>query len=291
MIEVALIAYIIDMIVGEFSFIKHPVVLMGNAISWFQKYFYKDTVIRGVLLTLFLIVLTLCVIYPLSLWENIWVQGILASFCLSSKMLYDEVKKVAHSSHPKEAIAMLVSRDTQEMSESDVHKASIETYAENLSDGVIAPLFYILCFGIVGGFVYKAVNTLDSMVGYRNEKYEKFGKFSARLDDVLNYIPARITALLIGILMGSKKALLNFYANGRAHESINAGFPISAMAYSIQVQLGGPTSYFGKIKEKAYFGEGKKEISSQDVLKALSFKRSMDICVILLLISGLLLSL
>ena len=111
--------------------------------------------------------------YTLTFIDNIFFQGFLCSFAISSKMLYESVKEVITSDNPKYAISMLVSRDTNEMNESDINKASIETYAENLSDGVIAPLFYMLCFGLVGAFVYKAINTLDSMVGYRNERYEK----------------------------------------------------------------------------------------------------------------------
>lgn len=281
--EVALIAYILDMFIGEFPYIKHPVVFMGHYVSWFERHFYKDSIVRGIWLTIGLLLLTCSVIYPLSLIDNVFIQGILASFCISSKMLYDEVKKVALSDSPKQAIAMLVSRDTKDMTSSDIHKASIETYGENLSDGVIAPLFYIVCFGVLGGFLYKAVNTLDSMVGYRNEKYENFGKFSARLDDVLNFIPARITAVLIALLMGSKKALVCFYSSGKHHESMNAGLPIASFAYALDISLGGPTSYFGKLKDKPYFGQGRKTIEQKDVLKALKVKKSLDITLIVVL--------
>ena len=124
------------------------------------------------------------------------------------------------------------------------------------------------------------------MVGYRNEKYEKFGKFSARLDDVANFIPSRITAILISILFFSLKALLKFRVFGKKHESINAGFPISAMALAINVKLGGPTSYFGKIKNKPFFGDGKENIENEDVLKALSLRNRLDIFIIIVLILG-----
>ena len=188
-------------------------------------------------------------------------------------MLYDAVKDII--SNPKN-IKYLVSRDTNELSTSDINKAAVETYAENLSDGVIAPLFYLLLFGLEGAFVYKAINTLDSMVGYRNARYEKFGKVSALLDDVANYIPSRITALLIALLFFSKEAL-GFYAYGKKHDSPNAGHPISAMALAIGVKLGGDTSYFGEVKKKAIFGSGKKEIAHADILKALSFSWRFDI--------------
>ena len=276
--EVALIAYIIDLIFSEFQklkFLKHPIIFMGEYISWFERRFYKDSIFRGFLLCISLIFIVFTIVYLISFIENIFIQGLLASFTLSSKMLYDAVKDVVLSDEleiKKQKISMLVSRDTSTLTNSDVNKAAIETYAENLSDGVIAPLFYLLCFGLIGAFVYKAINTLDSMVGYRNAKYEKFGKFSARLDDVANYIPSRITALIIALLFYSKKAFLEFYKYGKKHESFNAGLPISAFALALNVKLGGPTSYFGKIKDKPFFGDGKENIENQDVLKALEFK-------------------
>ena len=292
--EVALIAYIVDMIFSEFQklkFLKHPIIFMGEYISWFEKKFYKDSIFAGFLLTISLIFIVYIIVYIISFVDNVFIQGLLASFTLSSKMLYDAVKDVVSSENleeKKQKISMLVSRDTSTLSNEDINKAAIETYAENLSDGVIAPLFYLLCFGIVGAFVYKAINTLDSMVGYRNEKYERFGKFSARLDDVANFIPSRITALLIALLFFSKKAFLEFRKYGKKHESINAGFPISAMALSINVKLGGPTSYFGKIKNKPFFGDGKKYIENEDVLKALSLRNRLDVFIVSLLILGVL---
>ena len=142
----------------------------------------------------------------------------------------------------------------------------------------------MLLFGLSGAFVYKAINTLDSMVGYRDTKYEKFGKFSAIVDDIANYIPSRITAIFIALLFFSKNALLKFYSFGKKHKSPNAGHPISAMALSIGVKLGGDTSYFGKIKKKSYFGDGKIEITSGDLKKALSIKPKIDFAIIITLI-------
>jgi adenosylcobinamide-phosphate synthase len=292
--EVALIAYIIDRLFGEFhelKFFKHPIIFIGDYISWFEKKFYKNSIFRGMILTLSLLIIVFIVSFFFSLFDNIFVQGFLASFALSSRMLYDVVKDVISNDDIKikrKKISMLVSRDTSNLSNTGVNKAAIETYGENLSDGVIAPLFYLLCFGIVGAFMYKAINTLDSMVGYRNDKYERFGKFSARLDDVVNFIPARITAILIAILFFSKKALFNFRKYGKKHESLNAGLPISALALAINVKLGGPTSYFGKIKNKPYFGDGKINIEDSDVLHALKLRNRLDVFIIIVLILGVL---
>lgn len=284
--SVALIAYVTDRIFGEFSFIRHPVVLMGDFITAFQKQFYTPTIKRGFWLVFWLLAFVLALVYPISLISNPWVVGVIASTGIAGKMLYDSVYNVL--SHP-ESIRFLVSRDTENLSESEINKAAIETYAENLSDGVIAPLFYLLLFGLVGLFGYKAVNTLDSMVGYRTKKYEKFGKVSARLDDVLNYIPSRITAVIIVILFGKFGKLKQTWHYGVLHESPNAGYPISAMAVSLGLSLGGPTSYFGNVKEKPYFGEGRTEITHEDVRSALSLQKRLDMFLITLLTLGVLL--
>jgi len=287
-LEITLLAYLIDKIFGEFSFIRHPVVIMGDYIKWFENRFYRDSVFMGAVLTLSLIFITYIIIYMmifvLSGWGHpdlrMFIFGVIGSTTIASNMLYASVKDLIRNPHH---IKYLVSRDTKELSSSDINKAGVETYAENMSDGVVAPLFYMLLFGLEGAFIYKAINTLDSMVGYRNERYEKFGKFSAILDDIVNYIPARITALLISMLMLSPKALLNFYRYGKKHDSPNAGHPISAMALAIGVKLGGDTVYFGKLKKKAHFGDGKAEITKEDILKSLSFQWRLDILLLFVL--------
>ena len=200
------------------------------------------------------------------------ISALIASMFIAHKMLYDSVREVLVSDNKQEVVAMLVSRDTKDMSESDIYKAAIESYAENLSDGVIAPLFYLLLFGLPGIIVYKAINTMDSMVGYKTQRYELYGKAAALLDDVANYIPARITAVLI-MLLSSQKDVFAFYEDGKKHESPNAGHPITAMALALGVRLGGDTSYFGRLKRKPYFGKGRKEITQDDVRAALKIGR------------------
>ncbi|WP_310439187.1 adenosylcobinamide-phosphate synthase CbiB [Sulfuricurvum sp.] len=281
--DIALIAYITDRIFGEFTFIRHPVVLMGDFITAFEKRFYRDTIVRGFWLVFWLLAAVLALVTPISLIGNPWILGIIASTGIAGKMLYTSVSNVLND---PQSIRYLVSRDTENLSESDINKAAIETYAENLSDGVIAPLFYLLVFGLVGLFLYKAINTLDSMVGYRNDKYEKFGKASARLDDVLNYIPSRITAVLIVTLFGKLGKLRQTWRYGALHESPNAGYPIAAMAFSLDLSLGGVTSYFGKMKEKPYFGKGRREISDGDVRRALALQWKLDTLVIIVLAAG-----
>ena len=203
------------------------------------------------------------------------VSSILASIFIAHNMLYESVKNISTCQDKKSAISQLVSRDVENMDESDIYKASIETYAENLSDGVVAPLFYLLLFNLPGIVIYKTINTMDSMVGYKNERYEKFGKIAAKLDDVANYIPSRITAVFI-MIAAKQKNIFAFYEDGKKHESPNAGHPITAMALACGIKLGGDTYYFGKLKEKATFGEGKVEIESYDLNKALEFGKKVD---------------
>jgi len=282
-LEIALMAFFMDRVFGEFTFIKHPVIFMGDFINWFEKKFYRDSILRGMILTLSLIVIVFIVTVILQVFlNNSLILAIIASTGIASKMLYDSVREVMYSTNTKEAISMLVSRDTADMSLNDVNKACIETYAENLSDGVVAPLFYLVFFGISGLFIYKAVNTLDSMVGYRNSKYEKFGKFAAVLDDILNYIPSRITAILIAFLFWDKKALFDSFKYGKLHDSPNAGYPIAAMASALDLKLGGPTSYFGKIKDKPHFGHGKEEIFRADVLRAIGLRNRFDCLIVVI---------
>ena len=284
-ITLTLVAYILDRIFGEFrynDYIKHPIVYMGDFIKWFEKNYYKDEIKSGIYLTLSLVFIVFIITTTLTYFiSNEYILAILASTGIASKMLYESVKDIVTNN---DNIKYLVSRDTSELSDSDINKAAIETYGENFSDGIVAPLFYLFCFGIVGLFVYKAINTLDSMVGYRNTRYEKFGKFSAILDDVVNYIPARLTAIFIALLFGKIALIQKIFHYGKLHESPNAGYPISAMGFSIGVKLGGDTSYFGKIKHKPYFSEGKRDISKEDILNSLKLRTRFDIFIVLILV-------
>lgn len=285
-LEISFIAYLIDRIFGEFKYIKHPVIWMGEYITWFEKRFYKDSFYQGSLLTLSLLLIVFCLSYPLS-YLPWYLQALIASMGIASKMLYDSVKDIIQN--PLN-IKYLVSRDTQELSSSDINKAAIETYAENLSDGVIAPLFYLTLFGIGGIFIYKAINTLDSMVGYKNDRYSNFGKFSAKVDDIANFIPARLSAFLIALLFLSYKSIKAIFQYAHLHESPNAGYPISAIAGAIKLKLGGDTVYFGKVKEKAHFGDGKDTITKDDISKAISLQKRLDIFIIVLFSSIILLN-
>ncbi len=279
--KIALIAYLIDKFIGEFKSIKHPVIFMGDFIYFFEKRFYKDSKTAGFFLLVNSILLFLSVatfienLLPNS-YLSILLLGILSSTLIAHKMLKDSVKEVIESENKRKKLSYLVSRDTQNLSESEIYKACIETYGENLNDAVVAPLFYLLIFGLKGIVVYKVINTLDSMVGYKNKRYKNFGFFSAKADDIAGFLPARITAFLI--LLSSKKVHLfkKCLSFAKGHESPNAGYPISAMALVLDISLGGDTPYFGKIKKKPYFGDGRREISKKDVLNALSIGYNFD---------------
>ena len=274
-IIVVIFAYLIDKKFGEFKFIKHPVIIFGDMIKYFEEKYYQDTIQRGALLVAFMLfsigIATYVVQTYLSFLHqflDILVTSVLASIFVAHNMLLESVRGVLDADDKKQAISMLVSRDTENMSESDIYKASIETYAENLSDGVIAPLFYLLFFGLFGIVMYKVINTMDSMVGYRNERYENFGKVAAILDDVVNFIPSRLTAILIMLSSSDarqKHKLLDFYEDGKKHESPNAGHPITAMALVLDIKLGGDTYYFSELKQKPNFGVGRCEITKTDV--------------------------
>ncbi len=285
----AFFAYLTDRLFGEFPFIRHPVIMIGQLVTWFETRFYRDTVGRGIVLLLFTLgsvtLVTTLLLRMLALLPDVAADLLavfVASMFLAHRMLYDSVLAVLNSETPKKELAMLVSRDTVDLNESEVNKAAIETYAENLSDGVIAPLFYLLLFGLSGIVIYKTVNTLDSMVGYRTPRYERFGKASAKLDDLLNYLPSRLSALMI-LLLSRTRPTLSAYRNAQEHASPNAGHPITAMALAIGVRLGGDTSYFGERKAKSWFGTGKTAITKEDVLSALAFRSRIDLLILLTL--------
>lgn len=293
---IALLALIIDRLFGEFLNRLHPVVLMGKLISLFEKRFYRDSIIAGGLLVTWIFAISgLAVFALLSLlnglannfhpWLAWLISALLASTLFAHRMLYDSVHALHTHEHPQQAVAMLVSRDTAELSTSECYKAGIESYAENLSDGLIAPLFYFLLLGLPGLVVYKAINTLDSMVGYRTPRYEQFGKIAARLDDIANWIPARITAGLI-VLLGRQTALKTIWQQARGHASPNAGYPISAMAWVINAQLGGPTRYFGEVKSKPYFGptQATREVKLGHLKSALVLRSQIDGVLIFIII-------
>lgn len=295
--ELAVFAYLIDMAFGELP-CKHPVVWMGDFISAFERRFYSKRILPGALLVIGLIALVLAagiaLVYLCGFlpgWLSLIVLAILASTGLAMNMLHESVAGLLTAEQPKQALGYLVSRDTQDMSETEIYKAGLETWAENLSDGVIAPLFYLALFGLPGIAVYKAVNTMDSMIAYKTERYFYFGKTAAIVDDIANYIPARLTALLIVMLAKDRRrAWQCLWRDGNKLESPNAGFPIAAMAGALGVALGGDASYHGQIKHKPALGLPVSPVDQSTLTQALQMKTGINLTVLGLLSVGALLS-
>jgi len=295
--ELAALAYLVDMVFGEFP-CKHPVVLMGDFINGFERRFYSDRILPGALLAVGLIALALLVgvilVYLCGLlptWLSLIVLAIFASTGLAMNMLHGSVAALLTAEQPKQALSYLVSRDTQDMTETEVYKAGLETWAENLSDGVIAPLFYLLLFGLPGIAAYKAINTMDSMIAYKTERYFYFGKTAAIVDDIANYIPARLTALLIVLLADDKqRAWQCLWRDGNKLESPNAGFPIAAIAGALGVALGGDASYHGQIKHKPTLGLPLNPVDKSTLTTALQMKTGINLIVLVLLTAGAVLS-
>lgn len=297
MFELAALAYLIDLRFGEFR-TTHPVVLMGRFIEGYERRYYRDDILSGALLVVSLLtislIIALLIVYAcqqLPYWLALPVLAVIASMGLAMQMLHASVTELLTAKQPRQALRYLVSRDTEAMSDSEVYKAAIETWAENLSDGVIAPLFYLVLFGLPGLAVYKAVNTLDSMIAYKTDRYLHFGRVAAKLDDLANFIPARLTALLIILVSPDKKrALQCLWRDGNKLESPNAGRPIAAMAGVLGVALGGDAMYHGRLKTKPALGDAIVPVTKTTLSKALSMKTPIDFTILGLLAVGFLLS-
>ncbi|NOT85548.1 MAG: cobalamin biosynthesis protein CobD [Methylococcaceae bacterium] len=295
--ELALLAYLFDNKFGEFP-CKHPVMLMGDFIAAFEKRYYSDHLLSGTVLVVSLLTVTLlsslalvhlCELLPN--WMATIALALLASTGLAMNMLHSCVAAILTAAYPQQAISHLVSRDTEQMTKIDIYKAALETWAENLSDGVIAPLFYLLLLGLPGIAVYKAINTLDSMIAYKTPRYFYFGKTAAILDDIANYIPARLTALLIVLLAKDKRyAWQCVLRDGDKLESPNAGLPIAAMAGALGIALGGDARYHGQLKAKPTLGVALNVINPATLTEALAMRTGIDRIVFSLLIAGALLT-
>ena len=218
-------------------------------------------------------------------------QVLLIFYCLAGTTLVREVRMVFLAvdrslEEGRRQVARIVGRDTSELSAQEVRAAALETLAENLSDGVVAPLFWYLLLGVPGMFAYKMVNTLDSMIGYRNERYRRFGCFAARLDDVANFVPARLTAFLM-IVVSGRFSLLEFVARyGNQHASPNSGYPESALAGILNCRFGGPHYYFGEEVWKPYIGDNERLLTTEDMHTAIRINRRVEELMILLVLAS-----
>lgn len=282
-------AFLLDFLAGDPTSIPHPVRLMGSYISFFDRHANRPErseaarLAAGVLLlvtTAGLSYLAAWYLLKLASWISPYLYHIvnilLLYTCIAARCLSDEGMRIYRAlekgdiEKSRRLLSMVVGRDTGHLDESGITRGAVETVAENTSDGVIAPLFYMFLGGAPLAMAYKAVNTLDSMVGYKNERYMHFGRASARFDDVANYIPARIT----GIFMVSAAMLLKLdfrrsfkilVRDSRKHSSPNSGFPEAAAAGALGVQLGGTNFYFGRPVEKPVIGDSLRLLEGKDI--------------------------
>ena len=282
-------AFFLDLLIGDPQFAHHPVRYMGKAIAFAEPRFRRlpfGLRISGGLFALSLVSGTwAAAVFLLSLcgWFHPFlktgVQILLVYFCIScgglasSAMGVFAMLRMGKSLRAKEKLAMIVGRDVQNLSETGIARAAVETVAENLVDGVLSPLFFLLIGGVPLMVTYKMVNTLDSMVGYKNETYKAFGMVSARTDDAANYLPARISVFVIALAAfvlnrKGKRAFETGRREGRNHSSPNSGFSEAAFAGALGVKLGGPNVYHGKTVVKPFIGKVFREVQSGDIPKA-----------------------
>ena len=299
--------FLLDCIFGDPVWLYHPIRVIGNLISLLEKAFRKETdgekqsMVKGGVLWLIVVSVSFLVpflllwvagkIHPAVRWmlETFWCYQIFAARCLATESgkVYD--KLVAQDLEgARKAVSMIVGRDTESLSFEGVTKAAVETVAENTSDGVTAPLIYLLLGGAPLGFLYKAVNTMDSMLGYKNEKYLYFGRIPAKLDDVFNYIPARLTAwfmILAAFLCGldGKNAWKIYRRDKRKHASPNSAQSEAVCAGALRVRLAGDAVYFGKLYKKDYIGDALKEIEPEDIRRTWKL---MYVTTVLMLLVG-----
>jgi len=283
-----LLGFVLDLLLGDPQGWPHLVRWFGAVIAGLEKWLYpmKSKRLGGVLLVIGTILVgagvPAAVLYGawrLNRWVYLALATILVWQCLAAKSLRDESLTVYDAlttgtlADARRAVSMIVGRDTEVLDEAGVTRAAVETVAENTSDGEAAPLFYMMLLGPMGGCFYKAVNTMDSMVGYRNERYEHFGTCAARLDDVMNYIPARVSALLMIVGSGlcgldAKGAWRIWRRDRRNHASPNSAQTEAVMAGALNVRLAGDAQYFGVVHKKPYIGDDIRPIEVEDIRRS-----------------------
>ena len=290
-----LLAWVLDICIGDPMWIPHPVVGFGKLISKGEQALNKGKhrMLKGALLALLLVigtfVVTVFFLECLPGFLHCVVSIFLIFSCLAGTTLIREVREVFRAvdrslDEGRKQVARIVGRDTSELSAQEVRTAALETLSENLSDGVIAPLFWYALLGVPGMLAYKMVNTLDSMIGYRNDRYKDFGCFAARMDDVANYLPARLTAFLM-IVASGRLSLLGFvWKYGNQHASPNSGYPEAALAGILNCRFGGPHHYFGNEVWKPFIGDNYRLLTTNDMKEAVRINRIAEIIMIILVI-------
>ena len=283
-------AFLLDCLLGDPYSLPHPIRLIGRLISalekWVRKTFENHLVSGGAVLTVIVLILStavplalLILCYRVNVWLGAAVESVLCYYMLAARCLRDESMKVHRAflendtEKARRAVSMIVGRDTKPLDKNGIIRAAVETVAENTSDGVTAPMLYMGLGGAVLGFFYKAANTMDSMIGYTNEKYLQIGRFAAKLDDVLNFIPSRLTALLMifsaGIMrMDIKNAWKIWRRDRRKHASPNSAQTEAVCAGALDLRLAGDAYYFGELHKKPFIGDDIREIENEDIRRA-----------------------
>ena len=308
-----LLGWFLDLLIGDPVWLPHPVVGFGKMIAFGERHLNNGThrKLKGALMAMALIVIvflaTVWIRHDLYLLPSPFGEGtgvrlffdaVIVFFCLAGTTLIREVRQVFLAldrslDEGRKQVARIVGRDTSELSAQEVRTAALETLAENLSDGVIAPLFWYAVLGVPGMLAYKMVNTLDSMIGYKTERYKDFGCWAAHLDDIANFIPARLTALLMILgdwcwVLGVSHHLspitqhLHFVRqNGRRHASPNSGYPEAALAGILNCRFGGPHYYFGQLFDKPFIGTNDRPLTTDDMKKAVRINRTAEVLMVL----------
>ncbi|SFQ47263.1 adenosylcobinamide-phosphate synthase [Lachnospiraceae bacterium XBB1006] len=286
--------FLLDLCLGDPYWLPHPIRAIGTLIAKLTDGLLKENLSnrkkrwRGVGLVALVLICTEAVVVPLLIGaymvhpvagcvvETVMTYQMLATKCLKveSRKVYDAIEKEGLP-QARKAVSMIVGRDTQQLTEEGVIKAAVETVAENTSDGIIAPMLYLAIGGPIAGFFYKSINTMDSMVGYKNERFYYFGTAAAKLDDVVNYLPARISAYLmivsctvLGSCYHTKDAYRIYKRDRYQHKSPNSAHTESVCAGALGVQLAGDASYFGKRVQKPYIGDRVRPIEAFDIVRA-----------------------
>lgn len=300
-----ILAVILDFIIGDPYNFPHPVKLMGRIISFEERFVRKNTNSKkGLKFAGFIIVfinISVGFLVPYFLLKYlqqykliyILVNTYLIYTCIAARCLHYEAIKVSEAmdisvEEGRKRLSYIVGRDTTNLNEDEIIRATVETVAENTSDGVIAPLLYIILLGAPGGLAYKFINTMDSMLGYMNEKYIDYGYFPAKVDDIFNYIPARITGLLMCISsiarFNIKDGFKIMIRDRNNHKSPNSAYPEGAVAGLLQIQLGGNNYYHGKLVEKPTIGDSIKSITKKDIKRTIEIMYRSEILLLILYI-------
>ncbi len=298
--------WLLDKRFGDPPKLPHPIVFFGHLIASGERKFnhgdrrfWKGTVMSVALIAgTFLFSLVICSMFctknigTLQFWIYLVVASILVFYCLAGKTLMKEVREVFRAcdrslEDVRRQVSRIVGRDTSNLSEQEVRTAALETLAENMSDGVIAPLFWYMLLGVPGMLTYKMINTLDSMIGYRNKRFIMFGRFAAHIDDFANYIPARLTAVLMVLVSGEWSLFPFVIKYGKNHLSPNSGYPEAALAGILNCRFGGPHDYFGETVDKPYIGKNNRLLTTQDMSRAIKNAQYTEflaiiICIVIL---------